>query len=163
MMWVNSLVIISSPFFPNQGIRRVYVLSLPTTRLMSIMLCQCYSHYIVMQSQIKKVGICLSYAKKTIHFSLVPSKQESTTLNWFKQRFTDISTHTSRITIVMLCSSSCASIRGILKNLIDSTKRGNLNWSVLKQEADIIVSTLKEAGQSLYDPLPHGKSVPQFQ
>ena len=50
-----------------------------------------------------------------------------------------------------------------LKNLIDSTKRGDLNWSELKQEADIIVSTLKEAGQSLYDPMPHGKKVyPSF-
>ena len=53
--------------------------------------------------------------------------------------------------------------RKSLKKLIDSTKRANLTWSDLKQEADIIVSTLKEAGQSLYDPLSIGKSVPLFQ
>ena len=36
------------------------------------------------------------------------------------------------------------------------------SWSQLKDEADIIVSTLREAGQSLYDPLPTGKTIPSF-
>ena len=57
----------------------------------------------------------------------------------------------------------CLYSGNLKKNLIDSSKRANLTWSELKQEADIIVSTLKEAGQSLYDPLPSGKNVPQFQ
>jgi hypothetical protein len=48
------------------------------------------------------------------------------------------------------------------KNLINANKGTTLSWSQLKDEADIIVSTLKEAGQSLYDPLPTGKSVPPF-
>jgi hypothetical protein len=48
------------------------------------------------------------------------------------------------------------------KNLIDANKGSILNWSEFKNEADVIVSTLREAGQSLYDVLPTGKSVPSF-
>ena len=39
----------------------------------------------------------------------------------------------------------------------------SLTWSELKQEADIIISTLKEAGRLLYDPLPNGRNIPPFQ
>ena len=48
------------------------------------------------------------------------------------------------------------------KNLVEVNRTSNLSWSMFKNEADIIVSTLKEAGQSLYDILPSGKSVPVF-
>ena len=48
------------------------------------------------------------------------------------------------------------------KNLIDADKGTTLSWSQIKDEVDIIVSTLKEADQSLYDPLPTGRSVPPF-
>ena len=48
------------------------------------------------------------------------------------------------------------------ENLIDANKGTTLSWSQLKNEADIVVSTLKEAGQSLYDLLSTGKSVPPF-
>ena len=48
------------------------------------------------------------------------------------------------------------------KNLVDANKGTPMTWSEMKDEADIIVSTLKEVGQSLYDTLPTGKSVPPF-
>ena len=48
------------------------------------------------------------------------------------------------------------------ENLIDANKVITLSWSELKDEANIIVSTLKEVGQSLYDSLPTGKSVSPF-
>ena len=47
------------------------------------------------------------------------------------------------------------------KNLIDANK-GTLSWSQLKDDKDIIVSTIKEVDQSLCDPLPTGKSVLPF-
>ena len=49
------------------------------------------------------------------------------------------------------------------KNLIEANKNTTLTWSEFKNEADIIISTLKEAGQSLYDNLPNGKQLQPFQ
>ena len=54
----------------------------------------------------------------------------------------------------MLCNYSSVSI--LEKNLIDANKSG-LSWPELKSEADMIISTLKQSGQSLYDILPSGK------
>ena len=48
------------------------------------------------------------------------------------------------------------------KNLIDIHRYSLLSWLEFKNEADIMVSTLKEAGRTLYNPLPSGKSVPFF-
>jgi hypothetical protein len=47
------------------------------------------------------------------------------------------------------------------KNLIEANKTHSLNWNDLKNEADTIVSTLREAGQSLYDTIP-GKPIAPF-
>ena len=56
----------------------------------------------------------------------------------------------------------CLYPENLKKNLIDANKGTTLSWSQLKDEADIIVSTLKDEGQSLYDPLPTSTSVPPF-
>jgi hypothetical protein len=58
----------------------------------------------------------------------------------------------------------CVYPGNLTKNLIDANKGLTLNWSEFKNEADVIVSTLLEAGQSLYDVLPTGKTttVPSF-
>ena len=54
-------------------------------------------------------------------------------------------------------------ISGKFKNEFnDATKKASLTWSELKQEADIIISTLKEAGRLLYDPLPNGRNIPRL-
>ena len=96
------------------------------------------------------------YVRNFILYSHVPLTLEYTTWNWSRLRSTDTS-------ILIMQLILCLYPGNLKKNLIDSSKRANLTWSELKQEADIIVSTLKEAGQSLYDPLPSGKNVPQFQ
>ena len=57
----------------------------------------------------------------------------------------------------------CSYPGNLQKNLIDATNKASLTWSELKQEADIIISTLKEAGRLLYDPLPNGRNIPPFQ
>ena len=56
----------------------------------------------------------------------------------------------------------CLYPNNLKKILIDANIGTTLSWSQLNDEADIILSTLKEAGPSLYDPLPTGKSVPPF-
>jgi hypothetical protein len=52
----------------------------------------------------------------------------------------------------------CLHPGNLKKNLIDANK-GGLSWPELKSEADMIISTLKQSGQSLYDNVP---GVKQF-
>jgi hypothetical protein len=50
----------------------------------------------------------------------------------------------------------------IPRNLNDANKGSTLTWSKFKIEANVIVSTLREAGPTLYDILPTGMNVPSF-
>ena len=75
-----------------------------------------------------------------------------------RQKYTYYSDYHCDVVQLLLCLYP----NNLKKILIDANIGTTLSWSQLNDEADIILSTLKEAGRSLYDPLPTGKSVPPF-
>jgi hypothetical protein len=75
-----------------------------------------------------------------------------------RHKYTHFSNHHCDVTQLIFCLYP----GNLKKNLIDANKKSTLNWSVFKNEADIIVSTLQQAGQSLYDQLPTIKNFPSI-
>ena len=75
-----------------------------------------------------------------------------------RHKYTYISQYNCDVLQLLLCLYP----GNLKKNLIDVNKSSILTWSEFKNKADIIVSILKEAGQSLYDVTPNGKSIRIF-
>jgi len=65
----------------------------------------------------------------TLH---VPSKPESTNLHWFKKLHRHKYTYFSFFNCDVMQLNLCLYPGNLFKKLIDSTKRGNLNWSDFK-------------------------------
>ena len=72
-----------------------------------------------------------------------------------RHKYTHFSDHNCDVVQLLFCLHP----GNLKKNLIDANKSG-LSWPELKSAADMIISTLKQSGQSLYDNLPSGKPAP---